>query len=164
MRTSNEKRINRISEIREKAILIYSCLIFLLCVTIGTQLLCVAHHWHIYRSLYAYRLSHILDKFHTCQKDIRYRNPLLVRKPLCCHCSWYLGTSLHTLKKYYKRNLVSTPITWLINYGISFIQHPRPKRDFGGSLTDDEVIDSSIDDAIVEKTRFNSLVRLKLMR
>ena len=41
---------------------------------------------------------------------------------------------------------------------IFFVQHPGRKCDFGGSLTDDEVIDSSIDDVIVEETRFHPLV------
>ena len=39
-----------------------------------------------------------------------------------------------------------------------FCQHPRRKWDFRGSLTDDEVIDSSIDDVIVEETEFHPLV------
>ena len=40
----------------------------------------------------------------------------------------------------------------------SFIQQPRWKWNFGGSLTDDEVIDSLIDDVIMEETRFHPLV------
>ena len=39
-----------------------------------------------------------------------------------------------------------------------FVEHPRRKCDFGGSLTDDEVKDSSIDDVIVEEMRFYPLV------
>ena len=42
--------------------------------------------------------------------------------------------------------------------GNNFVQHPRGKCDFGGTLTDDEVIDSSTVDIIVKKTRFHSLV------
>ena len=39
-----------------------------------------------------------------------------------------------------------------------FVQRPYRKCDLGGSLTDGKVIDSSIDNAIVEETEFHLLV------
>ena len=40
----------------------------------------------------------------------------------------------------------------------AFVQQPRWKCNFGGSLKDEEVIDSSIDDMIVEEIQFNPLL------
>ena len=53
------------------------------------------------------------------------------------------------------RPTLPTPfIMFTVNY---FVQHSRQKCDFGGSLTDGEVIDSSIDDVFVDETWFHPL-------
>ena len=40
----------------------------------------------------------------------------------------------------------------------NFVRHPRPKSDFGSSLTDDKFIDSLVDDVIVKETGCHPLV------
>ena len=49
-------------------------------------------------------------------------------------------------------------LSFIANEVIYFVQHSRRKCDFGSSLRDDEIIDFSIDDAIVAGNRFHSLV------
>ena len=46
-------------------------------------------------------------------------------------------------------------VTYAFFISNKFVQHPRRKCNFGGSLTYDEVIDFSIGDVIVDETRFH---------